>query len=107
MVEALVKNKPGPNLWISEVGEPVIDKITDLNSWRLKLAARMGAIHTVDVRVRSIAEIRPELGISEGFDVGLQMSGYPAGLSRAAKSCSILFDRVIALVRRNEDKRHG
>jgi threonine 3-dehydrogenase len=52
--------------------------ITDLNPGRLALAARLGATRTVDVRQESLAEVQRDLGLSEGFDVGLEMSGSPA-----------------------------
>ena len=52
--------------------------ITDVNPWRLELASRMGATRTVDVRHERIADVQRELGMKEGFDVGLEMSGNPA-----------------------------
>ncbi len=51
--------------------------ITDVNPWRLRLAAKLGATRTVDVRSESIADVQRELGMKEGFDVGLEMSGNP------------------------------
>jgi threonine 3-dehydrogenase len=48
---------------------------TDLNPYRLELAKKMGATVALDIRERSIAEIQEELGMKEGFDVGLEMSG--------------------------------
>ncbi len=52
--------------------------VTDINPWRLELAKRMGATRAVDVRQRRIAEVQQELGMVEGFDVGLEMSGNPS-----------------------------
>ncbi len=52
--------------------------VTDLNPWRLELAARLGATLTVDVRSKSLPEVQAELGMTEGFDVGLEMSGNPS-----------------------------
>ncbi|MBB03758.1 MAG: L-threonine 3-dehydrogenase [Planctomyces sp.] len=49
--------------------------VTDVNPWRLELAKKLGATHTVDVRHQSIADVQKELGMHEGFDVGLEMSG--------------------------------
>jgi threonine 3-dehydrogenase len=49
--------------------------VTDVNPYRLELARRMGATLAVDVRSRSIASVQKELGMKEGFDVGLEMSG--------------------------------
>ena len=51
--------------------------ITDVIPSRLELAARMGATRTVDVRHETIEEVQRDLGMSEGFDVGLEMSGNP------------------------------
>ena len=48
---------------------------TDLNPYRLDLAKRMGATVALNVKERSLAEVRAELGMKEGFDVGLEMSG--------------------------------
>src|SRR5262249_40717627 len=52
--------------------------VTDLNPCRLELARRMGATLAVDPRQTSIAETQKQLGMLEGFDVGLEMSGNPA-----------------------------
>jgi threonine 3-dehydrogenase len=49
--------------------------VTDVNPWRLELAERMGATRVVDVRTEKIADVQQELGMKEGFDVGLEMSG--------------------------------
>ncbi len=51
--------------------------VTDVNPCRLDLAKRMGATVAVDVRTRDIASVQKELGMKEGFDVGLEMSGNP------------------------------
>ena len=51
--------------------------ITDVNPFRLNLAKQMGVTRAVDVRQQSIAEVQQELGMQEGFDVGLEMSGNP------------------------------
>src|SRR5208337_4433679 len=52
--------------------------VTDNNPFRLELARKMGATLAVDVRERSIASTQEELGMKEGFDVGLEMSGNPS-----------------------------
>jgi threonine 3-dehydrogenase len=52
--------------------------VTDVNPFRLDLARQMGATLTIDVRERSIQSAQDELGMKEGFDVGLEMSGNPA-----------------------------
>lgn len=49
--------------------------ITDVNPYRLELAKRMGATLAVDIRTTSLDEVQGELGMQEGFDVGLEMSG--------------------------------
>jgi len=54
--------------------------ITDVNDFRLDLAARMGADRTVNVAKDSLADTMAELGMQEGFDVGLEMSGNAAAL---------------------------
>lgn len=51
--------------------------ITDLNPYRLELARKLGVTLAVDVRERSLADVQKELGMKEGFDVGLEMSGNP------------------------------
>tara|TARA_R110002095_G_scaffold1984_8_gene8856 strand:- start:871 stop:1905 length:1035 start_codon:yes stop_codon:yes gene_type:complete len=51
--------------------------VTDVNPYRLELARKMGATVALDVRQKSITEIQKELGMTEGFDVGLEMSGNP------------------------------
>jgi threonine 3-dehydrogenase len=50
---------------------------TDVNPYRLALAERMGATLAVNVKNRTIADVQKELGMKEGFDVGLEMSGNP------------------------------
>jgi threonine 3-dehydrogenase len=49
--------------------------ITDVNPYRLDLARKMGATRAVDVRTEKLADVQHELGMKEGFDVGLEMSG--------------------------------
>src|SRR5690606_39951705 len=48
--------------------------ITDVNDYRLELAARMGATRTVNLSSESLRDVMDELGMAEGFDVGLEMS---------------------------------
>lgn len=55
--------------------------ISDLNDERLALAKRMGANCTVNVQHESVQEAQKQLGMVEGFDVGLEMSGSPAALN--------------------------
>ena len=54
--------------------------VTDVNPYRLGLAAKMGATRVVDVRSESVKTVQHELGMKEGFDVGLEMSGSPDAL---------------------------
>jgi threonine 3-dehydrogenase len=49
--------------------------ITDVNEYRLDLARKMGVNLALNVKQTSIAEAQQKLGMSEGFDVGLEMSG--------------------------------
>jgi len=51
--------------------------ITDINPYRLALAEKMGATRAVDVSKASLGDVMAELGMTEGFDVGLEMSGVP------------------------------
>ena len=49
--------------------------VTDVNPYRLELAKKMGATCVVDVRTEKLADVQKKLGMKEGFDVGLEMSG--------------------------------
>ena len=51
--------------------------VTDVNPYRLELAKKMGATLTLDVRKETIEDSQKKLGMKEGFDVGLEMSGNP------------------------------
>ena len=51
--------------------------ITDVNPFRLELAKTMGVTLAVDPTKKTLAEVQRELGMVEGFDVGLEMSGNP------------------------------
>jgi threonine 3-dehydrogenase len=52
--------------------------ITDLNPYRLALARKLGVTLAVDVRETSLQDVQKQLAMTEGFDVGLEMSGSPA-----------------------------
>jgi threonine 3-dehydrogenase len=54
--------------------------ITDVIPYRLELARTLGVSVALDVREGSVAETQAKLGMKEGFDVGLEMSGNPAAL---------------------------
>ena len=55
--------------------------VTDINPDRLALAARMGASRTVNVSKEKLPDVQRQIGMKEGFDVGLEMSGNPAALN--------------------------
>jgi threonine 3-dehydrogenase len=52
--------------------------ITDVNEYRLELARKLGATVALNTRNGSLADVQKQLGMKEGFDVGLEMSGNPA-----------------------------
>src|SRR5262252_913785 len=54
--------------------------VTDVNEYRLDLAKRMGATRVVNVSRETLGDVQKELGMTEGFDVGLEMSGAPNAL---------------------------
>ncbi|MDE2236101.1 MAG: L-threonine 3-dehydrogenase [Gammaproteobacteria bacterium] len=51
--------------------------ITDVNDYRLSLAAKMGASRAVNVQNQKLEDVMKELDMKEGFDVGMEMSGNP------------------------------
>jgi threonine 3-dehydrogenase len=55
--------------------------ITDVNEYRLELARKMGVTLALDVRSQSIEGAMKELGMTEGFDIGFEMSGQPSALN--------------------------
>jgi threonine 3-dehydrogenase len=66
--------------------------ITDVNPYRLELARKMGVTRAVNTAETPLPQIQKELGMQEGFDVGLEMSGNPtafremlANMSHGAK----------------------
>jgi threonine 3-dehydrogenase len=54
--------------------------VTDINDYRLSLAKRLGATRTVNVSRETLGDVQKSLGMTEGFDVGLEMSGAPGAL---------------------------
>lgn len=56
--------------------------ITDVNDYRLDLARKMGVTRAVDVSKEKLSDVMTELGMKEGFDVGLEMSGVPSAFSQ-------------------------
>lgn len=55
--------------------------VTDMNEYRLELAKKLGATRTVNVGKEKLTNVMQELGMKEGFDVGLEMSGSPVAFS--------------------------
>lgn len=55
--------------------------VTDVNPFRLELARKAGADRVLDVTRQSVADVQEELGMKEGFDVAMEMSGNPAALN--------------------------
>jgi threonine 3-dehydrogenase len=53
---------------------------TDRNHYRLNLARRLGATLAVDYTATTLDQVMTELGMLEGFDIGLEMSGSPEAL---------------------------
>ena len=51
--------------------------ITDINDYRLALAKEMGATKAINISKNSVTEFYPQLNMTSGFDVGLEMSGNP------------------------------
>ncbi len=60
--------------------------VSEPNPVRRSIAARMGATAVVDPRERDLADVQRELGMVEGFDVALEMSGSPAAIRSAVDS---------------------
>lgn len=54
--------------------------VSDINPYRLNLAKTVGATRVVDVTKEKIGDIQKELGMREGFDVAMEMSGNPVAL---------------------------
>jgi threonine 3-dehydrogenase len=55
--------------------------ITDINDYRLELARKMCATRAVNVTRESLRDVMHELGMTEGFDVGMEMSGVPSAFT--------------------------
>ncbi|WP_412507652.1 L-threonine 3-dehydrogenase [Roseovarius sp. SYSU LYC5161] len=56
--------------------------ITDINPCRLALARKMGVQHVVDVSTETLRDVMDAIGMTEGFDVGLEMSGASAAMQQ-------------------------
>ncbi len=55
--------------------------ITDVNDYRLALARRMGATRAINIERENLRDVMADLGMTEGFDVGMEMSGVPDAFS--------------------------
>ena len=62
--------------------------VTDINPERLALARSMGITHAIDTRSTTLAQVQQQLGMTEGFDVGLEMSGSPIALNEMLAAMS-------------------
>ena len=60
--------------------------ITDVNEYRLRLAMELGATRTVNVTTETIEDTMKSLGMTNGFDVGLEMSGQSSALNNILQS---------------------
>src|SRR6266404_1171655 len=74
---ALAFNVVGEDVLITGAGHI---GITDVNDYRLGLAAKMGASKTLNVSRESLDDAMRDLGMEEGFDVGFEMSGNATAL---------------------------
>lgn len=62
--------------------------ITDVNEYRLDLARKMGATRVVNVKTESLKSVMDDLGIVDGFEVGMEMSGNPQAFKELVNKMS-------------------
>jgi threonine 3-dehydrogenase len=62
--------------------------ITDVNAYRLELAQKLGVTLAVNPQITPLKEVQKKLGMQEGFDVGLEMSGNPAAFREMLQNMS-------------------
>ena len=62
--------------------------ITDTNPYRLHLAKKMGVTQSIDARQEKLSDVQKTLGMTEGFDVGLEMSGNTAAFRDMLRNMS-------------------
>lgn len=60
--------------------------VTDINDYRLSLAKDLGATRTVNVQSEDLKDVMSDLGMTEGFDVGMEMSGAPIAFQSMLKT---------------------
>jgi threonine 3-dehydrogenase len=62
--------------------------VTDVSDYRLELARRAGADRVVNVSRERVADVQHDLGMAEGFDVALEMSGVPSAVAEMIDNCT-------------------
>jgi threonine 3-dehydrogenase len=62
--------------------------VTDISDFRLDLAKQAGADRVVNVTRERVADVQKELGMAEGFDVALEMSGVPSAVAEMIDNCT-------------------
>ena len=72
--------------------------ITDMNQYRLDLAAKMGATRCVNLTQEKLTDVMHEIGMTEGFDIGLEMSGSQPGLGYRRQVLHRLFSPRFAYI---------
>jgi threonine 3-dehydrogenase len=60
--------------------------VTDINDYRLRLATKLGATRALNVAREELTSVMDELGMSEGFDVGLEMSGAESAFNQMLRA---------------------
>jgi threonine 3-dehydrogenase len=60
--------------------------LTDVNDYRLELGKKLGATRTVNVAKEDLSAVMQQLGMTEGFDVGLEMSGNGSAFKQMFKT---------------------
>jgi threonine 3-dehydrogenase len=70
--------------------------VTDVNEFRLGLASKMGASRVVDVKSENIEDVMRDIGMTEGFDIGLEMSGNEQAISDLMRNMN--FGAKVALL---------
>lgn len=72
--------------WLSKYAGARYVAITDVNDYRLKLVEAYGGIRTVNITREKLKDVQKELGMKEGFDVGLEMSGVPSAFQQVLEN---------------------
>ena len=62
--------------------------VTDINPHRLELAKKFGVTLALDARTERVTDAQKRLGMKEGFDIGLEMSGHPAAFREMLQNMS-------------------